>query len=126
MILATDITPTDLTMCIMASRCIKLLPADIDNQRLFLSHATAAWSLDRDALAPPQARAELSRHLLEGTVMPGNERFSRCAVRPSRQAPGPARAPVGQQRDFAVGQHFDFADNPVAAAKFAISATVRT
>src|SRR5580698_2908012 len=96
-----------------------------NSRLLYRSPTPAAVRFNPDAFAAEQARAELRRHLLNRSITVRDESPPPRPVRATRQSPWSTRAPVGQQRDLAVCEHFNLADNAVAAAKSSFPAAPR-
>src|SRR5579864_1330747 len=104
-----------------AARSIAIVPPPC----LLSSPPSATGSFNRNPFALAQASAELAGHRLDRAIVTRNESFPWGAVRSSCEATRSARAPIGQQRHFAVGQHLNLADNAVAAAKLSLATAAR-
>ena len=81
----------------------------------------AAGSFDADSVAAAQARAALAGHEFGGTVGAKYHGAARRAWFTAGEAVGSRLAPVGEDGDGGVGEHFDFADDAVAAAMLAFT-----
>src|SRR3982074_1533032 len=101
MILATDITPTDLTICIVLSFALTLSSCFV---QVFAASAPTAPSgrLDADALPTIQAGAEFSWHGLNRTVAPDDARSSCRSVLTTGQPPWSARTAIRKKGDIAL------------------------
>src|ERR1700688_2785038 len=86
--------------------------------------ATPPRRFNSDSLAAPKPRAEFPRHLFDRAAVADHAGFSRRARLSASQSPWTARAPLGQQRHFTIGQHFNLAHNSIATAMHAFSAAI--